>query len=179
MSRDYTVYVVYVGPYLECKVVKVPTTLVATCCVNHECLNFRVNFGGEQDPFCSKCGKEIGSHAGTIYLEEPDNTCFVDTEADDFVDISEHFQMLAGDCIERVMDDRLVHIYLPNEFRAPGLLFDPRDIEDVRELNPKSCVYDADRFKAQVDQTPAYLAIRDLYGPDALSWKWGVINYSN
>jgi len=176
MSR---IYVVYVGPYLECKVVKVPTTLNTTCCVNHECPNYRCRLTGEQDPYCSKCGEPIGSHATPIYLEEPDNTCFVDTEADDFVDISEHFQILSGEIIERVMDDRLVHIYLPNETRSPGITFDPRDIEDIRELNPKSLVYEAAKFKAQVDQTPAYLAIRDLYGPDALSWKWGVINYSN
>ena len=170
---------VYVGPYLECKAVKVPTTLNVTSCVNHECPAYRCRLIGEQDPYCPKCGEPIGSYSTTVYQHEPDNTRFIDEDTDDYLDISEHFQILAGDIIERVMDDRLIHVYLPNETRAPGLTFDPSDMEDIRELNPKSCVYDAARFKAQVDQTKAYKAIRDLYGPDALTWKWGVINYSN
>lgn len=169
MSVDYSVYV---GPYLECKTKQVPTTLNITSCVNHECPNYRVRLMGEQPPYCPHCGDEIGSYATSVMREEPDNTDLYEDEK-----FQEIFDFLHGDVADRLQNTRNVHIYVPNEIRAPGFTFDPRGEFDVRELNPKSLVYDPARWKAQVDGTSAFKKLVQMYGGfENVVFKWGVIN---
>ncbi len=172
MSIDYEVYV---GPYLECKIKQIPTTLNITSCVNHECSHYRVRLIGEQPPYCPHCGEEIGSYATSVMREEPDNSELYEDEK-----FCEIFDFLHGDYIERVQNTRNIHVYVPNETRAPGFSFDPRDEIDIREFNPKSLVYDPARWKAQVDGADAYKKLVAMYGgPENVVFKWGVINTAN
>jgi len=169
MSVDYEVYV---GPYLECKIKQVPATLNITSCVNHECPNYRVRLMGEQPPYCPHCGEAIGSYATHVEREEPDSTNLY--EDDKFQEV---FGFLRGDGADRLQNTRNVHIYIPNEPRAPGFSFDPRGEFDIRELNPKSLVFDPALWKIQVDGTPAFKKLVEMYGgPENVTFKWGVIN---
>jgi len=170
MGLDYDVYV---GPYIECKVTKISDSVPAVGCVNEQCIKFKMQLA-EPGSYCSACGDMVGSFPIVVKRDSVDSSDLL--KDDGFCNI---FSMPMGDMIERVMDTRDIHVYIPNEIKAPGCTFDPRSDFDIRGLNPKSLVYDPARWKAQVDGTSAYKAMVAAYGVENIKFQWGVINWAN
>jgi len=171
MSADYEVYV---GPYVECKVTKIQNAIAIAGCVTEGCPRFHVRIIGECQPYCPSCGNQINHFPMVVSNDSVDTSDLL--ENDGFCNI---FVMPMGDTIERVMDTRNIHVYIPNEIKAPGSTFDPRGEFDIRELKPKSMVYEPARWKAQIEDTPAYGTLVAAYGIENIVFKWGVINWVN
>lgn len=170
MSLDYTVYF---GPYVECKTSKAPVRQKRRGCLNVNCEMFRVHVPISNladipvKYYCSLCGSAIKEFTIEKMVEQPDYADWDEREDEPYQSIMAKFQPLCGDYIESLMNERRIHVWIPNDV---GVFFDPRRDIDIRQV---------DLEKLANDQEIDLNLLTQVYGDENVSIKWGVVNYAN
>ena len=119
---------------------------------------------------CPHCGSEIKVVTKTHVTDEVDISDIF--EDDKFC---EHLLPHGEEFFYEKMSEKGVHIYTPNQIDAPGELFDPRGEQGAREYHPEGIQREVDA----IEEMPQLDYLRELYGANAVSVKWGVLNWSS
>lgn len=161
MSIDYGIYA---GPYVCCVVRRVPVTKLHITCPNTECKNHGRDM---RSAYCDLCG---GKCATLSYVELEDAVDHWDvSEA-----IDERLSSASGDAYARWSEENRVHLWTPNKpIQLVAGHLDAREAFALHIIGPSTIEDEIARFKATFQKDIEYL--ESVYGADAVSFHWGII----
>ncbi len=159
----------YLGPYILCKVTKVPSTMKVFTCSKSDCKKYEYSFYPvDKRKFCETCGSAI------LGREKPIEIDSVDCHELQMV-IKENLMTAYGDYMRSWMRDKNVHIWIANQ-SVPEVrkFYIDRDQDNVTEINLKMITDESNRFAEFFEKE--IVALCDQYGRDNMEYKWGVIH---